>query len=82
MLEYWNNGQRGCRERRFGPSRVIPAEAGIQVIQFLPESRLRGSDSIVKFFRGLLKKFKDSVALHNHYSSFPLFHHSSSPVEL
>jgi hypothetical protein len=82
MLEYWNNGQRGHRERRFGPSRVIPAEAGIQVIQFLLDSRLRGSDSIVKFFRRLLKQFKESVAIHNHYLNFPLFHHSSSPVEL
>ncbi|KPK15630.1 MAG: hypothetical protein AMK69_27385 [Nitrospira bacterium SG8_3] len=82
MLEYWNNGLRGCRKRRFGRSRVIPAKAGIQFIQFLLDSRVRGSDSIVKFFIGLLKKFKNSVAIHDHYSNFPLFHHSSSPVEL
>ena len=83
-MEYWNVGIMGkeIAKRRLARSRVIPAKAGIQVIQFILDSRLRGSDSSVKFFSGLLKKLKNSFAIHNHYSNFPLFHHSRCPCGL
>ena len=39
----------------FSPFAVIPAEAGIQSFQYLLDSRFRGSDGGLKFFRILLE---------------------------
>jgi hypothetical protein len=41
---------------------VIPAEAGIQYFQCFLDSRLRGSDGSVEFFRILLEKAGPRVA--------------------
>jgi hypothetical protein len=42
-------------KKSFAPYVVIPAEAGIQSFQSILDSRLRGSDGKLEFFRILLK---------------------------